>query len=320
MKHNSKIYVAGHNGLLGSAIVRRLAAQGFKNTIGLSHDHLNLCNDHDVNSFFRRERPEYVFLAAARVGGVCSNEAHEAEFLRDNLRIQTNVIDSAHIFGVKKLLFTGSACVYPRNTEQPIKEDSLLTGLLEPSNEWYALAKIAGVKLCQAYRRQFGSDFISVMPTNLYGPGDKYDLKSSHVLPALIRKFHEAKMKGNHVVCWGSGSPTREFLYSDDCADACILLMQKYSEESPVNVGTGCPFSICELANSIAAVIEFRGTIKWDTSKPDGTPRRALDISKIIGLGWRPKVKLCDGLGWTYRDFLDNQLTPHAHKIYDSMR
>lgn len=320
MKHNSKIYVAGHNGLLGSALMRRLASAGFKNTLGLSHDHLDLCDTQAVQSFFEREKPEYVFLAAARVGGVCSNDAHEADFLRDNLNIQTNILNAAHQHGVKKLLFMGSACVYPRDAKQPVREDSLLTGPLEPSNEWYALAKIAGIKLCQAYWKQHGSCFISCMPTNLYGPGDKYDLQSSHVLPALIRKFHEAKMRNESVTCWGTGSPTREFLYSDDCADACITLMQKYADPSPVNIGSGSPISIGDLATSIAAVVDFGGPVKWDDSKPDGTPLRALNGSKMQALGWKPRVKLCDGLGWAYRDFLDRELTPYGRKIYDNMR
>lgn len=320
MKSNSKIYVAGHNGLLGSALMRRLASAGFKNTLGLSHHHLDLCDASAVMRFFHHEKPEYVFLAVARVGGVCSNENHEADFLRDNLNIQTNVISAAHQHGVRKLLFMGSACAYPRDAAQPIREDSLLTGPLEPSNEWYALAKIAGLKLCQAYWKQHGSCFISCMPTNLYGPGDKYDLQSSHVLPALIRKFHEGKLKKENVVCWGSGSPTREFLYSDDCADACITLMQKYNRPSPVNIGSGHPISTGDLANSIAAVVGFGDAILWDSSKPDGTPLRALDGSKMEALGWKPRVKLCDGLGWTYRDFLDRQLAPHADKIYNSYR
>jgi GDP-L-fucose synthase len=320
MKPNSKIYVAGHNGLLGSAIMRRLTAAGYKNTIGLSHDHLDLCETRDVFRFFHRERPEYVFLAAARVGGVCSNDGKEAEFLAQNLQIQMNVIEGAHRHGAKKLLFMGSACVYPRDAAQPVREDSLLTGPLEPSNEWYALAKIAGLKLCQAYRKQHGSDFISCMPTNLYGPGDKYDLTSSHVLPALIRKFHEAKMKGNNVVCWGTGSPTREFLYSDDCADACITLMKYYNATAPVNIGGCNALTISGLAVRIAAAVGFSGDIEWDKSKPDGTPRRALDGSKMAALGWSPKIGLSEGLRRTYRDFLYTGLTPHSKQIYDSMR
>lgn len=320
MKKNSKIYVAGHRGLLGSAIVRQLRAKGFNNIVAQTHDALDLCETRDVLRFFHREKPEYVFLAAARVGGVCSNTGHEAQFLAQNLQIQMNVIEGAHRHGVKKLLFMGSACVYPKLATEPVREDSLLTGPLEPSNEWYAIAKIAGIKLCQAYWRQHGSCFISCMPTNLYGVFDHYDLKSSHVLPALIRKFHEARICRGAVTCWGSGAPTREFLYADDCADACITLMQKYNDPSPVNIGSGHPISIRDLATSIAAVVGFSGPIQWDVSKPDGTPQRALDGSKMLSLGWRPRVKLCDGLGWAYRDFLDRELAPHAKLIYDSQR
>jgi GDP-L-fucose synthase len=301
--------------------MRRLDSQGYINLHGMSHAHLNLCDKQAVNWFFNQAKPEYVFLAAARVGGVCSNNAHEADFLRDNLMIQTNVISAAHRFGVKKLLFMGSACVYPRLAPEPVNEDSLLTGPLEPSNQWYAIAKIAGIKLCQAYRRQHGCDFISCQPTNLYGPGDKYDLTSAHVLPALLRKFHEAKLANEKwVTCWGTGTPTREFLYSDDCADACIRLMEGYSDESPVNIGSGNPVSIHNLATAIANTVRFTNGLQWDKTKPDGTPHRALDGSKMKSLGWEPKISLMEGLRRTYADYLEHQLAPHAKVIFDNMR
>jgi len=321
MKKNSRIYVAGHRGLLGSAIVRQLRAQGFTNLISRSHSSLDLTWRAAVQNFFIEQKPEYVFIAAARVGGVCSNNNHEADFLFQNLQIQNNLIEASFKHGVKKLIFMGSACAYPRLAPEPIREDSLLSGPLEPSNEWYALAKIAGVKLCQAYRRQYGCDFISAMPTNLYGPGDKYDLTSAHVLPALLRKFHEAKLANDlWVRCWGTGNPTREFLYSDDCADACITLIEKYSDESPVNIGSGNPVSIRELASACANTVEYINGLEWDPSKPDGTPHRALDGSKMSALGWKPKHTLMDGLRLTYADYVDSLLEPHADKIYDDMR
>ena len=319
MNKDAKIFVAGHNGLVGSALVRRLRLAGYNNLVTASRQEVDLTWRSAVRGFYARENPEYVFIAAAKVGGVCSNDHNEATFLLDNLQIQNNLIEGAKDFHAKKLLFLGSACIYPRLAPEPVKEDSLLTGPLEPSNQWYALAKIAGLKLCQAYRRQHGCDFISCMPTNLYGPGDKYDLKSSHVLPALIRKFHEAKC-GNapSVTCWGTGAPRREFLYSDDCADACIALMERYSDESPVNIGTGADMTISELADAIAGTVGFTGQIRWDTSKPDGTPRRLLDNSKLAALGWKPKVNLVEGLRRTYRDYFESLLP--ADKIYDSFR
>lgn len=306
MNLDSRIYVAGHRGLVGSALVRRLKDEGFKNIITFGHEEVDLRDEIQVSGMFRATLPHYVFLAAARVGGVCSNQRHEADFLLDNLRIQNNVISNADKVGVKKLLFLGSACIYPRLAREPVKESALLTGPLEPSNEWYALAKIAGLKLCQAYRRQNGRDFISCQPCNLYGLGDHYDPVSSHVLPALIRKFHEAKTAGSATVtCWGSGRPRREFLYSDDMADACITLMRGYSDESPANIGTGADMTIGTLAGLIAEVVGFKGTILWDTSKPDGTPRRRLDTSKMDALGWEPKMELREGLQLTYADFCE---------------
>lgn len=321
MTKNSKIYVAGHRGLLGSALVRRLRAEGLNNLIFQTHAECDLTNITSVKRLFSSQRPEYVFLAAARVGGVCSNRNHEADFLLDNLRIQNNVIECAHLYSVKKLLFMGSACVYPKHAPTPVKEDSLLTGPLEESNQWYALAKIAGLKLCQAYRRQHDCDFISCMPTNLYGPGDHYGYTSSHVLPAMLRRFHDAKiLRSNFVKCWGTGNPTREFLYSDDCADACIVLMQKYSSASPVNISSGYPVSIARLAFECADAAGYTGVIDWDASKPDGTPNRAMDVSMMKGFGWAPKYSLATGLRNTYADFLSTKLSAHADKIYDSHR
>lgn len=321
MNSDSKIYVAGHSGLVGSALCRTLSRRGFTEVVGRTHKELDLTNSGAVDLFFEKEQPEYVFVAAARVGGVCSNFGHEADFLGENLKIQGNIFEAAHRNRVTKLLFLGSACIFPRDAKEPVTEDSLLTGPLEPSNEWYALAKIAGLKLCQAMRRQYGCNFISAMPTNLYGPGDKYDPTSSHVLPALIRKFHEAKFNEiPAVTCWGSGNPRREFLFSDDLAEACLTLMESYDGESPVNVGTGHDMTIRELAESIADVVGFGGSIHWDTSKPDGTPRRLLDISKITALGWEQKTFLKQGLQRTYADYVDQQLLPYADKIYDLMR
>lgn len=321
MNLHSKIFVAGHKGLVGSALVRALQAQGYYNVVTRSREQLDLTWRADVMNFYTAEKPEYVFIAAAKVGGVCSNERHEATFLLDNLSIQNNLIEGAQKFKVKKLLFLGSACVYPRDAAEPVTEDALLSGPLEPSNQWYALAKIAGLKLCQAMRRQYGCNFISAMPTNLYGPNDKYDSTSSHVLPALIRKFHEAKFNQiPAVTCWGSGTPRREFVYSDDLAEACVLLMESYDGEEPVNIGTGYDMTIRELAESIADTVGFGGSIHWDTGKPDGTPRRLLDISKISALGWKQRVFLREGLRRTYCDFVNQQLAPYADKIYDPMR
>lgn len=321
MNKDASIFVAGHNGLVGSAIVRALKSRGFNDIVTRSRDKLDLCDFQEVMRLIHSEHVEYVFLAAARVGGVCSNDHHEADFLLQNLQIQNNVLEASRFHGVKKLLFLGSACVYPRLAAEPVSEDALLSGPLEPSNQWYALAKIAGIKLCQAMRRQYGCNFISAMPTNLYGPGDKYDYTSSHVLPALIRKFHEAKLlQLPAVTCWGSGTPRREFIYSDDLAEACITLMESYEGESPVNIGTGRDITIRELAESIADVVGFGGSIQWDTSKPDGTPRRLLDNSKITALGWEQKIFLKQGLERTYADYVAHQLSPFADKIYDSMR
>lgn len=319
MKLDASIFVAGHKGLVGSALVRALTAKGFTNILTRSKVGLDLTDEAQVCRYFSQATPEYVFLAAARVGGVCSNEHKEASFLLENLQIQNNVISSAQRFGTKKLLFFGSACIYPRLAAEPVSEDSLLTGPLEPSNEFYALAKIAGIRLCQGFRKQYGSDFISVQPTNLAGIGDKYDLNSCHVLPALIRRFHEAKMlRIPAVTCWGSGNPRREFLDSDDLADACILLMERYSDSSPINIGTGYDMTIRELAECICDTVGYGGNIVWDSTKPDGTPRRLLDISKIKALGWEPKTGIRQLLRKVYRDYVERQLPPDL--IYDSMR
>jgi GDP-L-fucose synthase len=304
MENDSKIYVAGHRGLVGSALVRVLRSQGFTNIVTATHEEVDLTNHSSVTEYFWSNRPEYVFLAAAKVGGVCSNNGHEAEFLLQNMQIQNNVIQASGVFNVKKLLFLGSACIYPRLAPEPVLESSLLTGPLEPSNQWYALAKISGLRLCQAYRRQYGSNFISLMPCNLFGPGDYYNLESCHVLPALIRRFHEAKLRGDKcVTCWGSGKPLREFLYSDDLAHACVLAMEKYNGEEPLNVSPGQDVSIKELAELIEFIVGFEGEIKWDTSKPDGTPRRRLDTTGIRTLGWTPLHSLNYGLRLTYEDF-----------------
>jgi GDP-L-fucose synthase len=300
---------------VGSALVRRLKQAGYEDIVTATHGELNLTREDDVDDFFMREKPKYVILAAARVGGIKSNDKHEADFLLDNLKIQNNVISAAHNFSVKKLLFLGSACVYPKHAPQPVKEDALLTGPLEPSNQWYALAKIAGLKLCQAYRRQHGCDFISCMPCNLYGPGDHYDPTSSHVLPALIRKLHEAAQRGDKsIVLWGDGTPRREFLYSDDMAYACITLMQKYSGEEPVNIGTGSDIAIWELAKAVAHTVQYYGCIEWSNGELNGTPSRLLDNSKLCRLGWSPSQNLQDGLRETYRDFQAQAA------YYDSMR
>jgi len=301
MTKESKIFVAGHRGLVGSAILRRLKAGGFVNLVTRTRDELDLRDQAAVNRFFEEERPEFVFLSAAKVGGILANSTYPADFIRDNLQIQTNVIDAAYRSGSKKLLFLGSSCIYPKHAPQPMKEEHLLTGPLEPTNEWYAIAKIAGIKMAQAYRRQYGFNAISLMPTNLYGPGDNFDLETSHVIPALIRKFHEAKERGEpHVEVWGTGTPRREFLHVDDLADAAVFLMQNYDGEAFVNVGVGQDISIRELAELIREVVDFEGEIRFDTSKPDGTPRKLLDVSRISQIGWRPKVPLMQGLKQTY--------------------
>jgi GDP-L-fucose synthase len=308
MKADSKIYVAGHRGLAGSAIERRLQAGGYRNIIVRSHTELELTNQAAVEAFFNQERPEYVFLAAAKVGGIQANNTFRAEFIYQNLMIEANVINSSYQTGVKKLLFLGTSCIYPKFAPQPMKEEHLLTGTLEPTNEPYAIAKIAGIKMCNAYNRQYGADYLAVMPTNLYGPGDNYDLQQSHVLPALIRKMHDAKVNGDEeMVVWGSGSPLREFLYSDDLADACVLVMEKLSAAEIgefMNIGSGQEYTIRQAAELVRKVIEFNGRLVFDTSKPDGTPRKLLDPSRMQQLGWTAKTKLEDGLRTSYRDFL----------------
>lgn len=295
-----KIFVAGHKGLVGSAIVRRLQADGIE-AIVANRDELDLCDQADVDAWFADEKVEQVYLAAAKVGGIFANDTYPAEFLRDNLAIQTNVIHSAWKTGVKKLLFLGSSCIYPKLAPQPMAEDSLLTGPLETTNEWYAIAKIAGIKMCQAYRKQYGFDAISAMPTNLYGPGDNFDLENSHVLPALMRKFHEAKHSGaGSVEVWGSGKPRREFLHVDDLADACVYLMREYSGPDFLNIGWGRDISIGELAILISEVVGFDGRLEFDPGKPDGTPRKLLDTSRLTTLGWQPSIQLEKGIADTY--------------------
>jgi GDP-L-fucose synthase len=307
MNKNAKIYVAGHKGLVGSAILRLLKSKGYENLVLRGHAELDLTNQAAVMEFFQKEKPEYIFLTAAKVGGIHANSTYPADFIRDNLLIQTNVIDAAYRFDTKKLLFLGSSCIYPKFTPQPIKEEYLLTGELEPTNEWYAIAKIAGIKMCQAYRRQYGFNAISLMPTNLYGPGDNFDLEDSHVLPALIRKFYEAKKEGRpKVVVWGTGTPRREFLHVDDLAEVALFLMEKYDREEIVNVGSGKDVSIQELAGLIKEITGYKGEIVFDSSHPDGTPRKLLDTSKIESLGRASKISLRDGIGSTYKWFLEN--------------
>ncbi|MEW6160756.1 MAG: GDP-L-fucose synthase [Verrucomicrobiota bacterium] len=304
MPKSARIYVAGHRGLVGSAIWRELEQRGFTNLLGCTRTELDLLDAAKVSAWFQRERPEYVFVAAAKVGGIQANNQFPANFLFENLQIQNNVIHAAYRTEVKKLLFLGSSCIYPKLCPQPIKEEYLLTGPLEPTNEWYAIAKIAGIRLCQAFRRQYGCDFISVMPSNIYGPNDNYDLETSHVLPALIRKFHEAKVTGApRVVCFGTGAPLRELLYSEDLARACVFAMEHYSGEGFLNVGYGEDISIRDLAFKVRAIVGFTGEITWDTAKPDGTPRKLLDSSKIFQLGWRPKIDLDTGIRLAYEDF-----------------
>lgn len=305
MEKSAKIYIAGHRGMVGSAIHRKLTAEGFNNFVFRTSSELDLRNQASVKDFFETERPEYVFLAAAKVGGIMANNIYRAEFLFDNLQIQNNIIDSAYRVNVKKLLFLGSSCIYPKLAPQPLHEDSLLTGTLEPTNEPYAIAKIAGIKMCEAYRSQYGCDFISVMPTNLYGPNDNYDLNKSHVLPAMIRKFHEAKEENKPVVeLWGTGSPLREFLHADDLADACYFLMQNYSEPGFLNVGVGSDVTIKELAELIQKTVGYEGEVHWNTEKPDGTPRKLMDVSKLHALGWKHRTDLNEGIRITYQDFL----------------
>jgi GDP-L-fucose synthase len=305
---NARIYVAGHRGLVGSAIARELQRLGFERVLRQTRSELDLTNAPATAAFFERARPEYVVLAAARVGGIAANDAQPADFLYENLQIQNNVIHSARQTGVRKLLFLGSSCVYPKMAPQPIQEESLLTGPLEPTNQWYAIAKIAGIKLCQAYRRQYHCDFICAMPSNLYGPNDNYHLEGSHVLPALIRKFHEGKVTGASTIpVWGSGTPRREFLYVDDLARACVFLLQHYSEEQFINVGSGSDITIRELAETIRRIVGFQGEIAWDPSRPDGTPRKLMDSSRMFALGWKPEVDLETGIRLAYEDFLRQQ-------------
>ena len=307
LTQDSQIYVAGHRGLVGSALLRSLERQGLKNLIVRSHAELDLTEQSAVRKFFEATRPKVVIMAAARVGGIHANNSHPAEFLRDNLLIQDNVIDAAYRSGVEKFVFLGSSCIYPKLAPQPIKEDYLLTGPLEPTNEWYAIAKIAGIKMCQAYRREYGFNAISLMPTNLYGPGDNFDLQSSHVLPALIRKFHEAKRRNDpSVEIWGTGTPRREFLHVDDLADAVVYLLQKYNEEAIVNVGWGEDLTIRELAEIVMSAIGYTGALTFDHSKPDGTPRKLLDVSRLHSLGWHPRITLRAGIDGTYAWFKDH--------------
>jgi GDP-L-fucose synthase len=303
MNKKDKIYIAGHRGMVGSAIYRKLENEGYSNIITRSSKELDLTRQADVEAFFEAEKPDYVFLAAAKVGGIVANNTYRADFIHTNLQIQNNVIHSAYLNKVKKLMFLGSSCIYPKLADQPLKEDYLLTGLLEPTNEPYAIAKIAGIKMCEAYRDQYGCNFISVMPTNLYGPNDNYDLKNSHVLPALIRKFHEAKINASkNVEIWGSGSPKREFLHVDDLAEACVFLMNNYDESLFLNVGTGEDLSIKELAHLIKDIVGFNGELVFDSSKPDGTPRKLMDVSRLHALGWKHKIELKDGIQRVYED------------------
>lgn len=307
MEQSAKIYVAGHRGMVGSAITRKLQQEGFTNLVQRTSSELDLRNQQAVNDFFAKEKPDYVFLAAAKVGGIVANNTYRAEFLYDNIMIQNNVIHAAYVNGVKKLMFLGSSCIYPKMAPQPLKEEYLLTGLLEPTNEPYAIAKIAGIKMCDAYRSQYGCNFISVMPTNLYGENDNYDLKNSHVLPALIRKFHEAKIAdAPSVLMWGTGEPKREFLHADDLADACYFLMQHFNEEGFVNIGTGEDLSINELAMMVKDIVGYNGGIEHDLTKPDGTPRKLMDVSKLHGLGWKARIGLREGIRKVYQEFIQH--------------
>lgn len=306
MKKDSLIFVTGHRGLVGSALVRNLTKKGFTNIITRTRTELNLADQTAVDAFFKEYAPEYVFVGAAKVGGIIGNKNNPADFIYENLVIQTNVIHSAHVHKVKKLLFLGSSCIYPKFAKQPITEDELLAGELEPTNEYYAIAKIAGLKMCQAYKKQYGDNFISVMPTNLYGPGDNYNKENSHVIPAMIRRFHEAKeSNAPSVTVWGTGSPMREFLYVDDLADACVKLMEEYEEDTHINIGTGEDVTIKELAETIKMVIGYEGELIFDTTKPDGTPRKLLDVAKLHDFGWKHTVDLATGIKKTYEAFLE---------------
>jgi len=301
MEKNSKIYVAGHLGLVGSAITKKLETLGYTNLILKTKNELDLMDQSAVADFFKKNKPEYVFLAAAKVGGISANNTYPAEFIYQNLQIQNNIINQSYLDDIKKLLFLGSSCIYPRECPQPIKEEYLLTGPLEPTNEPYAIAKIAGIKMCQNYNRQYGTNFIAVMPTNLYGPNDNFDLNSSHVLPAMIRKFHEGKINNSPMVTvWGTGSPKREFLLVDDLADACVFLMNNYNEKEIINIGTGVDIAIKELAELIKKIVDYKGEINWDKTKPDGTPRKLLDVSKLHNLNWHHKINLEEGIKITY--------------------
>lgn len=307
MEKNAKIYLAGHRGLVGSAISRSLQRSGYTNLIYRTHRELDLTRQAAVEEFFESERPEYVVLAAARVGGIGANSTYPADFLYENLAIAQNVIHSAHRFGVRKLVNLGSSCIYPRLAPQPLKEDALLTGPLEVTNEAYAVAKIAAIRLCKHFNDQYGTNFLSAMPTNMYGPGDNYDLQNSHVLPAMIRKFHDAKVRGTSVTLWGDGSPYREFLYSDDLADAIVYLLENKDYQDVgelINVGSGTEVTIRQLAEVVARVVGYKGSVEWDTAKPNGTPRKLMDSSRLLGFGWRPKVDLNTGIGLAYEDFL----------------
>lgn len=307
MEKNAKIYVAGHQGMVGSAIIRKLQKEGFTNCVTRSSKELNLIDQHAVADFFVSEKPDYVFLAAAKVGGIVANNTYRAQFIYENIMIQSNVIHYSFVNGVKKLLFLGSSCIYPKMAPQPLKEEYLLTGILEPTNEPYAIAKIAGIKMCDAYRSQYGCNFISVMPTNLYGPNDNYDLKNSHVLPALIRKFHTAKvLNAPSVEIWGTGAPMREFLHVDDLADACFSLMEKYNEPGLVNIGVGEDISIKELALLVKKIVDYKGDFKFDTTKPDGTPRKLMDVSKLHAFGWKHKINLEEGISSVYENVKDS--------------
>jgi len=308
MNKQDKIYIAGHRGLVGSAIVRNLEASGYNNLVLRTSKELNLTSQADVNKFFEQEKPDYVFLAAAKVGGIQANDTYPADFIRDNLQIQTNVIDAAYRNNAQKLLFLGSSCIYPKFAPQPMKEEHLLTGELEPTNEWYAIAKIAGIKMCQAYKKQYGFNAISIMPTNLYGPGDNFNLENSHVLPALIRKFHDAKVNNlDSVEVWGTGAPRREFLHVDDMADASVYLMNNYDDFDFVNVGIGKDVSIKELAIKVKTAVGYAGDLVFDSTKPDGTPRKLLDVSKLNNAGWKSKINLDDGIRETYQWFIENE-------------
>lgn len=307
MEKTSKIYIAGHRGMVGSAIARKLEADGFTNIITRRSAELDLRNQAETLEFLQTEKPDYVFLAAAKVGGIIANNTYRADFLYENLAIQNNVIHGSYLAGVKKLMFLGSSCIYPKLAPQPLKEEYLLTGLLEPTNEPYAIAKIAGIKMCEAYREQYGCNFISVMPTNLYGPNDNYDLQNSHVLPAMIRKFHEAKLENKPTVeLWGTGKPMREFLHANDLAEACVYLMENYDGETLVNIGTGVDVTIKELAETIQKTVGYEGKINWNTDKPDGTPRKLMDVSKLNGLGWKHNIDLKEGIALVYEDFKNN--------------